>query len=105
MNKYANTPRPYHYFLPPEKPPEVQPVKFRDKPVSLLDRVTELKASKMAEVGLYTMGDLLDFYNAGRTLKAEVYGIGAKYEADIRASFDSYYQDYLHIEGLAPKGD
>jgi hypothetical protein len=91
MTQYNNKPHNNrHYILSPQAPPEVQPTLFASKPVTVLG-VTPAKAAALAELGLYTLGDVEKHIAAGGEL-ADASGIGPK----TQDKYMAVYERYLH---------
>ena len=81
-------------ILSDEAPDEVQPVKVPDKPVTVLDGVTEFRASKLQGAGLHTLGQVKEFIEDGGKLQ-EINQIGSKTEARLVSSLEDFYEEYV----------
>lgn len=87
-----------HPILSPQTPPEVDPIRFPDKPVAVLSGVTPRVALAMADLGLYTLADVLTWQKAGGDW-TDIKGVGAKTAERISASFDVYVRDWEVMQG------
>lgn len=83
-------------WLAPDLPPEIQPTPWGKKSISLLG-LTEFRASKFAEEGIYTFSDLEAYLERGGKL-TDISHIGPSWAKKIRDIYDQYLSERIPEE-------
>jgi len=83
-------------ILPPDAPPEIKPVPYDKKPLSVLETCTPAKIRGFAAIGVRTLGDLDRYIEDGGEYTDASY-VGEKSAPKIKAEHARWRADYASL--------